>query len=142
MSGLPDQISDPDAKYSEADVQHIVSREVMKQRLSDLEARIREGERKVSDMFSRIEAGQKEMFGRIEAGQEMIRSIVSRGTDQIRECRKEIEDDMREKYATKVSLERLEGKLNTFATKIITGVAVLMIVVQFVAPFFLKAMFV
>jgi len=71
-----------------------------------------------------------EMGARIEASIATLMTKVGRGNDHSKECKAELELDIANMYATKLEVEKLEGKFKVFAAQIVVSVSVAVFFIQ------------
>lgn len=106
--------------YSEADVQHLVAREVMRHRMGDLEAKLATHEKSVESMLTRMQ-------GQLE---EIQRSMATR-SQEWQSIQTHILDKVKDDYASKVALLTLEAKVDKMWAKISIAVAAAVMVVEY-----------
>lgn len=114
MSGLPEQ----EAKYTKEDMDHMVAREVAKQRLSDLERNLEGTNQQVIKMFAKFDLSFESLQKVIEGQDEKIR--------------KEIERD----FATKLDLAEVRSEISKVWLKVSIPVSTVLILVGLVSKYF------
>ena len=120
--GLPNQESKDTYTYDE--VQHIVARQVMQHRLTDLEGKISVNETNVASMFAKLEATVQTLFAQLE-----------KQTFLVKECREDLKSEIDREYATKLELSKLEAKVDKMWAKITVAVTLAVGFVQIALSF-------
>lgn len=108
-------IPSQNATYTREEVDHLVAREVAKQRMADLERQIGSTNNEVVTMAAELKAQLTNIQRQIE---------TQRG---------EIKSEIKEDFATKMELLALESKVDKMWLKISIPVSIMVGIVQFVA---------
>lgn len=109
--------------YTADEMRHVVNREVMKYRLSDLESVVKRNADLSDGMFSKI-------FTKIDESLIEIKMLISSATTAEERARLELKREMKDEFASKIELETLRGQLNVLSTKIIVTTSVVIIAAQ------------
>ena len=120
--GLPQQESKDTYTYDE--VQHIVARQVMQHRLTDLEGKISVNETNVASMFAKLEATVQTLLAQLE-----------KQTFLVKECRDDFKSEIDREYATKLEVSKLEAKVDKMWAKITVAVTLAVGFVQIALSF-------
>lgn len=118
MGSLPSQESSTSYTYEE--MQHIVAREVMKHRLSDLEAKL-----------ASVETNMTGLFAKLETSLHNLAIQLSKSSEVIKECREELKDEVEREFATKLELKSLEAKVDKMWAKITVAVSLSVVFIQY-----------
>jgi hypothetical protein len=113
--------------YTAEEVSHLVAREVAKQQLSDLKARLESQEQWMKDAVLTIESKLKEII-----------IMIQKSDDELDACKKSIKEEIRAEYATRLELQELRADIRVLSTKIITAVSVVTLIIQFAFQYFGK----
>lgn len=120
-----------DKMYTETEAQHLVAREVAKQRMGDMERMINEGEHRSVVSFAKLEAQINTLTNLVEK-----QSIaMEKDTNGLRE---EIKNDFATKVALKADFEKLNTKIDAQWAKLVTilrTISVVLVGLQFVLKF-------
>jgi seryl-tRNA synthetase len=120
-----------DKMYTETEAQHLVAREVAKQRMGDMERMINEGERRSVVAFAKLEAQINTLTNLVEK-----QSIaMEKDTNGLRE---EIKNDFATKAALEADFEKLNTKIDAQWAKLVTILATISAVLaglQFILKF-------
>jgi ElaB/YqjD/DUF883 family membrane-anchored ribosome-binding protein len=139
---LPKQ--EPQESYTYDELQHVVAREVMKHRLSDLEVRLASHETSSSEIFADIRASLKTIEQKLSG----VRQEFKEDMDDCRkEFREEVHQEMRENYTHQREMSKMENRLDTKINavehkvdrnwiKVTTAVAVVFILFEYAFKFF------
>jgi len=117
MSGLPEH-DNHETVYSRDDVDHLVAREVAKQRMADLERQIGSTNNVVVQMGADLKA--------------QLNSLLQQLVEQRHTLREEIEKE----YATKMELFQLRSTVEKMWLKITMPISVVVVVVNLASHFF------
>lgn len=101
-------------------MQHIVAREVMKHRLSDLEAKL-----------ASVETNMTGLFAKLETSLHNLAIQLSKSSEVIKECREELKDEVEREFATKLELKSLEAKVDKMWAKITVAVSLSVVFIQY-----------
>lgn len=121
----------PEKTFTETEAMHLVAREVAKQRMSDIERTIKEGEHRSVIAFSKLEAQIQALFNLVEK-----QSIaMEKANDGLRE---EIKKDFATKIEVAADFEKLNTKIDTQWSKlmlIVSTVTAVGVVANFLIKF-------
>lgn len=128
MSDLPPQ----DAKmYTESEVNHLVAREVAKQRISDLERQIGAMKNDHSKGFAQMEAKLDALGRTMEMQHQQLRE--SYHSEQV-----SLKDQIAKDYATKLDLAALDNKVDKLWLKITLPVGTITLLANWLFSFLSK----
>ena len=111
--------------YTETEVQHLVAREVMKHRMGDFEVKL-----------SGVETSMSAMFAKLEASIHTVMIQITKSADLVKECREDLKREIDREYATKLEVQRLEGKVDKMWAKITVAVSLSVGFIQLVLSYF------
>ena len=106
--------------YTAEEVNHLVAREVAKQRLGDLERDLTELKNENVKMWAKLDAN----FDSLQ------KAIEGRDND----LRREIERD----FATKIEVAELRGEMGKLSIKVTAMVSIAVMLIEFAAKFLIK----
>ena len=123
MSAIPDQDVKKDS-YTASEMQHLVAREVMKHRMTDLEQNLARSADNVDTMFGKVNIALAE-----------IKQGIAMSDAHLKECRDDLRKEVDRDFATKLELQILEGKVDKMWAKITVAVGVVVFLIQYLFTF-------
>lgn len=103
-----------DKQYTREEVDHLVAREVAKQRMSDLEKTLTDTKNDMVKMWAKFDASFESLQKTLEGRDKTLR------------------EEMERDFATKVEFEQLKGEVEKVWLKVSIPVTVVLVIAQFV----------
>lgn len=113
--------------YTKDELDHVVAREVMKHRLDDLKSKLDDQSKMMNSSIINIENQLSEIY-----------KLIKEQSTEVEKCRKELKEEIKHEYATRIELQELRADLRVLSTKIITAVSIIVTIIQFGFQYFGK----
>lgn len=104
---------DPSKSYTAEEVAHLQARWAASYQLEMLKEDLLDTKKFFSSESQALRTSISEMGVKLEASMTSLMHTIGRGRDDIEKCRKDLEEDIKNQYATKIEMVSMEGRINT-----------------------------